>query len=582
MGAWRGSDAVQPRRTADGPQETAPRGRAGTDRPAAAALQRLHRPTRPGAAAAISCAAFAVPAVRLAPARHPHAATDSALSHPHPPQRPRHRTHRLYRRLAATLLLLTSAMAAQADTPPGCDVFWLLTPNWSDTGTRLQVRTATPAGDAGTREWQPTPDDPALMTGARHLLALGQALLPLPPALTTRPHLQMCLRVDGLDDTQVLASNLHAEAAGPDRLLRWQGSPALLRELVVAAGSLQQRERQAGPLRLRLLLAPELADRADALADEAAATLAAHRRFWRSNDAVQAVLLLHADDRGAAPATLARGPALVLRAPSAALAPGAAFKMQLARADLRGWFRNRFGPTVYEHQPDDAANAWFVEGFSLFYALRLAAADDGWPVQDFAGALTALWQQDAAGASAFWLPLRWHTTLREHGGAEGLDGVLRRLTVPAAQAKTVGRLSSPLAGHRLFAALRPTLGDEPRRDVQQLAQAAGAGSLRGELKADAFGPCFTLITNERRVQATAETAACRAWLAGTGTGAGSGPTAEAAQASGEPTRQAARTAKGSAKGSAQTPAKGSAKNASPRSAGKAAVRKTSRRSGGRH
>lgn len=439
----------------------------------------------------------------------------------------------------------------------------MLTPNWSDSGTRLQVRTATPAGDAGTRDWQPAADDPSLMAGPRHLVALGQALLPLPPAAAARPHLQMCLRVDGLDDTQVLASNLHAEAAGPDRLLRWQGSPALLRDLVVAAGSLQQRERQAGPLRLRLLLAPELADRADALADEAAATLAAHRRFWRSNEAGQAVLLLHADDRGAAPATLARGQALLLRAPSAALAPGAAFRMQLARADLRSWFSNRFGPTVYEQQPDEAASAWFVEGFSLFYALRLAAADDGWPVQDFAGALTALWQQDAAGASAGstapWLPLKWHTELREHGG-DGLDGVLRRLAVPAAQAKTAGRLSSPLAGHRLFAALRPALGDEPRRDLQQLAQAASAGPPRAELQAASFGPCFTLLPSERRVQASAASGtspACRAWLAG------SAP--EAAPASAEAPRKPTRAARGTA----------------PRGSGKAAARKTSRRGAGK-
>ena len=461
------------------------------------------------------------------------------------------------------LLLLAATSAAQADTPPGCDVFWLLTPHWSDSGTRLQVRTATPAGDAATREWQPTPDDPALMTGARHLVALGQALLPLPPTLATRPHLQMCLRVDGLDDTQVLASNLHAEAAGPDRLLRWQGSPALLRELVVAAGSLLQRERQAGPLRLRLLLAPELAERADALADEAAAMLAAHRRFWRSNDTAQAMLLLHADDRGAAPVTLARGPALVLRAPSVALAPGAAFKMQLARADLRGWFRNRFGPTVYEQQPDEAASAWFVEGFSLFYALRLAAADDGWPLQDFAGALTALWQQDAAGpatgTTAPWLPLKWHTALRQRGGGEGLDGVLRRLAVPAEQARTAGRLSSPLAVHRLFAALRPALGDEPRRDLQQLAQAAVAGPPQADLQADAFGPCFTLLPAERRVQAAATPSpACRAWLAGNAS--------DAAPASAQAPHKPARTAR----------------SAAARAGAKAAVRKTSRRGPGKH
>jgi hypothetical protein len=438
------------------------------------------------------------------------------------------------RRLLATLLLLAAAAAARAETPPGCDVFWELTPHWSDTDTRLQVRTSTTGGDAGTREWGPSADDPSLMAGARHVVALGQSVLPLPPALASKAHLQMCLRVDGLDDTQVLASNLHPEPAGPDRLLRWQGSPALLRELVLAAGSLQQRERVAAGLRVRLLMAPALADRADALADEAAAALAAQRRFWRSSEPGQAMLLLHSDDRGAAPATLARSHALVLRAPSATLRPGTAFRMQLARADLRGWFRHRFGPTVYEHQPDEAASAWFVEGFSLFYALRQAAADDAWPLDDFAGALTALWQQDALGAASPWLPLKWHTALREHGG-EGLDGVLRRLTVPAAQARTAGRLSSPQAAHRLFAALRPQLGDEPRRDVQQAAQALSTG----QLQPGSFGPCFTLLPAERRVQAAAPSPACRSWLAGT--------SPEAATAATESARPVARSARAGGK-----------------------------------
>jgi len=440
-----------------------------------------------------------------------------SLSLPRPsrgPRRLRQPRRRSLRRLLAALLGLAALATAQAQAPPGCDVFWQLTPHWSDTDTRLQVRTVAAGGEASSRDWQPSADDPALMVGPRHLVALGQAVLPLPPALAARPHLRMCLHVEGLDDTQVLASNLHAEPAGPDRLLRWQGSPALLRELVVAAGSLQQRERVAGGLRLRLLLAPALAERAETLADEAAATLAAQRRFWRSSEPSRAMLLLHADDRGAAPATLARTQALVLRAPSAAFAPGPALRMQLARADLRGWFRERFGPTAYEHQPDEAASAWFVEGFSLFYALRQAAADDGWPLADFAAALTGLWQLDAAPALSPWLPLQWHTALRRRGSS-GLDAALRPLLVPAAQARVAGRLSSPLAGHRLFAALRPQLGDEPRQAVQHLGRAAPAG-LPADLPADAFGPCFTVLPAERRVQAAAPqpSPACRSWLGG--------------------------------------------------------------------
>ena len=456
------------------------------------------------------------------------------------------------RRILAALLCLAALTTAHAEAPPGCEVYWQLTPQWSDSGTRLQVRTATASGDAGSRDWQPAADNPSLMAGASHFVALAQAVLPLPPALAARPHLQMCVRVEGLDDTQVLASNLHAEPAGPDRLLRWQGSPALLRELVLAAGSLQQRERTAGGLHLRLLLAPGLVDRAEPLADEALDTLAAQRRFWRSSEPARTMLLLHADDRGGAPAALARSRALVLRAPSAAFAPGAAFRLQLARADLRGWFRERFGPTIYEHQPDEATSAWFVEGFSLFYALRQAAADDGWPLDDFAAALSGLWQQESAPATAPWLALQWHTALRRRGGS-GLDAALRRLLLPAPQARAAGRLSSPLAGHRLFAALRPQLGDEPRQAVQRLSGSMAV--LPADLATDTFGPCFTVLPAERRVQPADPSPSpdCRAWLGATEPEAADGAALPAQSAKGPGARSKAAKARPKGKRAAAPP-----------------------------
>lgn len=421
----------------------------------------------------------------------------------------------LFRRLRTlTSLVLTLACLgfarAESSTPPGCDVFWQWFPEWNLEGdARLKVRIVTPVGEAGSREWQPAPDNPAIMAGPRHLVGLGQALLPLPPGMAARTHLQMCLRVEGLDDTQVLTSNMHAEPAGPDRLLRWQGNPALLRELVVATGSLLQRDRQVGGLRVRLLLAPVLAERAEVLADEAAAVLGAQRHHWRSSDSGKALVILHTDDRGAPPVSLSRSQAVLLRAPSAVFMPGPAFRLSLTRADLRGWFRERFGPTVYEQQPDETANAWFVDGFSLLYALRWAATEEDWPLQDFAAALTALWGQDGLSATGPWLAMKWHTHLRQQG-SDGLDPLLRQLVVPADQARPMGRLSSPQAGHRLFAALRPRLGDEPRRDVQQWTQASSPPSLQS----NDIGPCFQLLPQERRVLPAPPSAACQGWLGG--------------------------------------------------------------------
>jgi hypothetical protein len=413
--------------------------------------------------------------------------------------------------LAGALLGLAGMAGARAESPPGCDVFWQLTPEWHSEGnTRLRVRVATAAGEVGSRDWQPAPDNPALLVGPRHLVGLGQALLPLPPALATRSKLQMCLKVEGLDDTQVLASNLHAETAGPDRLLRWQGSPALLQELVVVTGSVLLRDRQVGSLRTRLLLAPSLAERAEPLADAAAAVLAAQRRHWRSTDGGRMLVILHVDDRGAPPVAMARHQAVLLRGGSATFEPGPTLRMTLARADLRGWFRERFGPTLYEQQPDEAASAWFVDGFSLFYALRQAAAEDAWPVADYAAALTALWEQDGLSAHGPWLAMKWHTDLRAQGG-EGLDPMLRQLVVPPAQARPVGRLSSPQAGHRLFAVLRPSLGDQPRRDLQGWARAPAP-----VLQAADLGPCFHVVAAERRVLVAPPSAACQGWLSGAG------------------------------------------------------------------
>ncbi|NRF72028.1 hypothetical protein HLB44_34090 [Aquincola sp. S2] len=442
------------------------------------------------------------------------------------------------RLFAVLALLLSLAITAQAATPSGCEVFWQLTPRWADSGaaTQLDLRLAV---DGGPLVPQPLADDPALMIGARQLAFAGRALLMLPPALAGRATLQMCLQVDGLSPDQRLFSSLHP-APGDDRLLRWQGPPALAREIVIAAGSWQLRERIAEGQALRIVLPTDgagSANVADAVADAAVRVVTAQRRFWGATETPRSTWLvtLAANDNGSPAGAIGLHDALLLRLPSGAQAIEPVIETLLAQAALRNWFRERFGPVAFAPRGDEAASAWFSEGFSLFYALRLRAADGSGSLDGLAAALTMLWNQPGTNPAALpWLAAHWHSALQARGHAGGLDAVLHRLQLPPAARRDdggpFGPLSQPLAVHRLQAAVRPLLGESMRADLLHFI-GPGAAPSRSTL-----GPCFELDVAARRISAArdaASSAACQAWL-GVGRSA-----AAAAAANAQPPKAAA-------------------------------------------
>jgi hypothetical protein len=84
-----------------------------------------------------------------------------------------------------------------------------------------------------------------------------------------------------------------------------------------------------------------------------------------------------------------------------------------------------------------------------------------------------------------WLALQWHQALRR-AGHPGLDAVLRQQLVPAAQARREGPISAPLATHRVVAALRGVLHDQPLRDLQLHIDQGRPF----DFGADSLGPCF--------------------------------------------------------------------------------------------
>jgi predicted metalloprotease with PDZ domain len=88
------------------------------------------------------------------------------------------------------------------------------------------------------------------------------------------------------------------------------------------------------------------------------------------------------------------------------------------------------------------------------------------------------------------LALHWDAQLRERGSSTA--AILRGLLLPPPTASDQGR--QPLATERLFSALEPLLGSQPRADVAALVEAAGPIPYRDTL----LGPCFTMQPAEFR------------------------------------------------------------------------------------
>lgn len=285
--------------------------------------------------------------------------------------------------------------------------------------------------------------------------------------------------------------------------------------------------------------------------------------------------------------------ALALQLPPGWAGGPAALESAFTQALARAWTAERFGPLAHAGRGDAALRAWFSEGWADFLAHRSLLREGLWTPDDYAGALNArvaaylaeparaLPNAQVAAASTQapqlaalqalrgeWLALQWHLALRR-AGHPGLDAVLRQQLVPADQARRDGPISAPLATHRVVAALRAVLPDQPLRDLQQHIDQGQPFTFDN----DSLGPCFALATPADPMAAPAyrpvgdalQQPACQGWL-------GTGPLADATALPGRASPQAVRgrPTQAGARAAAKPAAKAKAKTTKTAKAAKAA------------
>ncbi|MEK8050460.1 hypothetical protein AACH10_09440 [Ideonella sp. DXS22W] len=483
---------------------------------------------------------------------------------------------------------LTTATLPDAERPAGRAVPALDVTLGFDAGTRTSTRLRLPAGWDALRELNP--DAPRLLpvagdaqlrqvqhaaqarvllqwrlvpgtdTGGTAGLRLtpdwsaftGAAVLAWPeePGTQTLP---ACLRVEAGDTVRWISNFGRAEGSAA----RWSWPAATagqVQQALYAGGALQWRDADAAGQTLTAVVpaGAALAFDAAALAERAARLQTALRRDWRDDERTPIpVLALPGPVAGG----MTLGRALALQAPPDLALPGPQADELIAGQLLRRWMPERFGPLAHAGRGDGPLRAWFTEGFADYLAHRLLLKEGLWTPEDYAAALNrkiARYQAQperaadnlrlatgGAGAQALaelpaargeWLALHWNAALRE-AGRPGLEATLRGLMVPAAQARREGPLSTPLATHRLIAALRRDLGDVPLRELAHHIE-DGAPF---EFPPTALGPCFqrdAAPASFRPVAQAAGQPACQGWLQGSGTervAAANGKTAKTAK-----------------------------------------------------
>lgn len=440
----------------------------------------------------------------------------------------------------------------------------------------------------------------------------GRGVLPMPDGAGDPGSGPACVAVQGLGPATRWASS-HGSAEGAAAL--WLLGPApvplaqRLQQALYAGGALQW---QAAPGVLAVLPAAATWPTSPAaVAAAGARVLAAQHRQWPQPAGPDAppwlLLVLPAQAPGAGLAS-AWYQALALQLPPAWTGDDTALQALLTQAAAGAWMAERFGPLAHAGRGDAVLRAWFSDGWAGFLAHRSLLREGLWTPDDYATALNARIAdylaeparalpnaQVAAGSvqapqlailqamRGEWLALQWHQALRR-AGHPGLDAVLRQQLVPAAQARREGPISAPLATHRVVAALRGVLHDQPLRDLQQHIDQGRPF----DFSADSLGPCFqpavpadrTAPPAYRPVAGALQQPDCQGWL-------GLGPLAAAAAlprpradapAARANSRQAARQAhagKPAAK-AAPKPAKAGKAN---RAAGKPAATKPAAKAG---
>jgi hypothetical protein len=428
----------------------------------------------------------------------------------------------------------------------------------------------------------------------------GRGVLPMPDGAGDPGPGPACVALQGLGAAARWASS-HGSADGPGALWVLGPSPVplaqRLQQALYAGGALQW---QAAPGVLAVLPAASTwVTSPAAVAAAGARVLAAQQRHWPQPAGPEAppwlLLVLPAQAPGAGLAS-AWHQALALQLPPAWTGEDTALQALLTQAAAGAWTAERFGPLAHAGRGDAVLRTWFSDGWAGFLAHRSLLREGLWSPDDYATALNARIAdylaeparalpnaQVAAGSvqapqlavlqamRGEWLALQWHQALRR-AGHPGLDAVLRQQLVPAAQARREGPISTPLATHRLVAALRGVLHDQPLRDLQQHIDQGRPF----DFGADSLGPCFqpavpadrTAPPAYRPVAGALQQPDCQGWL-------GLGPLADAAalpavRADAPParagSRQAARQARAGKPG-ATPAAKASGKAAKPGKAG---------------
>lgn len=202
--------------------------------------------------------------------------------------------------------------------------------------------------------------------------------------------------------------------------------------------------------------------------------------------------------------------AFAMHVPADFEVPGPRFDHLIAHENLHTWVPSRFG--AMDSAPDrndEPLRYWFSEGFTNFLTHRLLVKTGQWSLDDYARTLNTMIRQfetsearerdNRAVLALFFkdraigelpyqrgelLALHWDAQLRERGSS--LAQVLRSLVLP--RPSGADRPPQALATDRLFAALEPLLGSQPRADVAALIDAAGPVPYRDTL----LGPCFAM------------------------------------------------------------------------------------------
>lgn len=403
-------------------------------------------------------------------------------------------------------------------------------------------------------QWQLLPlgdgaDTPGLRLAPAWSAFTGAAVLPWPEEAGAQPQ-PACLRVESAEPVRWISGLGRAEGSSA----RWSWPAATadqVQQALYAGGALQWRDADAAGQTVTAVVPAGAALGFDAatLAERTARLQAALRRDWRDDDRSPIIVLALP---GAQAAGLTLNRAMALQAPPDLMVPSATSDELLAGLLLRRWMPDRFGPLSHIGRGDGPLRAWFTEGFADYLAHRLLLREGLWTPEDYAATLNrkisrylaqpALASDNLslatgrAGAQALaelpaargeWLALQWNAALRE-AGRPGLEAKLQSLMLPAAQARREGPLSTPLATHRLIAALRRDLGDVPLRQLAHHIEDGAPFSFQD----GALGPCFQGRADGQQAQfrplaQPAAEPACQGWLQGS-----AGPRALASAASG--------------------------------------------------